>query len=376
MANITRRRNSDRTTSYVALVRIKPFAPISKSFGDRPAAVQWADAMEGGLREQRDRGGLRSDVTQLSVADLIREFERDPVNSTRKSARDTVALLTWWLDHYGTVRALELNVLALRAARERLAAGGARRVKDAHGNLVVAKRSASTVNRHLSAMRACWNWSRRSGLIPASNLWPTGLQLAEPRGRARFLSDAELARLMRAATVAGPAMHAAIVLSICTGLRQGELLRLVWSDIDLDYGSLRVLEAKNGEARAVHLAAPAVAALRTLRAQPLVGIGRVFVLPDGTELDKSLLTSRWKAIRRNAGLADTRWHDLRHCAASYLLQAGATLSEVGAVLGHKSPSVTARYAHLIVGKPLAAHAGLTAKLNAALGAAQSGESQS
>jgi integrase len=366
MASIIKRRNRNHTTSYIAVVRIKGFKPTAKSFVDREDAKQWSTDLERQLREQRSRGGLRQDVTALTVRDLIREFEQDPVNSGRKSAGDTTALLTWWLDNYGTVRALEVNVLTLRDARERLLSSGARKRKLAGGTLVVAKRSASTVNRHLSAMRACWNWARRSGLVPMGNIWPTGLQLTEPRGRARFLSDQELTRLMRAAEAAGPALNAAVVVSVATGLRQGELLRLTWADIDLEQGSLRVMESKTDTPRAVHLAAPAVAALRALRARPVVGFDRVFVLDDGTALDRSLLTSRWKSIRRNAGLTDARWHDLRHCCASFLLQAGATLAEVGSVLGHRSPSVTARYAHLIVGRPLAAHSGLASKLTAAM----------
>ena len=224
-------------------------------------------------------------------------------------------------------------------------------------------------------MRACWNWAQDGGLVLPNFSWPKRrLMLTEPPGRARFLSDAELARLMRAAEAAGPVLNAAVVVSICTGLRQGELLRLTWADIDLERASLRVMESKTDTPRAVHLAPPAVAALRAVRALPLVSLGRVFVLENGTALDRSLLTSRWKSIRRNAGLADTRWHDLRHCAASYLLQAGATLAEVGSVLGHKSPSVTARYAHLIVGKPLAAHSVLAAKLTAAMSVSRNIES--
>jgi site-specific recombinase XerD len=67
-------------------------------------------------------------------------------------------------------------------------------------------------------------------------------------------------------------------------------------------------------------------------------------------------------VRPAAGLKDFRWHDLRHSCASFLAASGASLVEIGSVLGHRSPSVTARYAHLVAGKPVTGHAKLDEKL--------------
>jgi hypothetical protein len=58
------------------------------------------------------------------------------------------------------------------------------------------------------------------------------------------------------------------------------------------------------------------------------------------------LRHRFDAARTAAGLAHVRWHDLRHTYASWLVQAGQSLSTVRELMGHSSPSVTARYAHL------------------------------
>ena len=49
---------------------------------------------------------------------------------------------------------------------------------------------------------------------------------------------------------------------------------------------------------------------------------------------------------RQLGLADVRLHDLRHSAASAMINAGVPLYTVGAVLGHKSAASTQRYSHL------------------------------
>jgi len=98
-------------------------------------------------------------------------------------------------------------VLKLCAAREKLKGTG------------TDVRAAGTVNRHLSAFRSCWNWGRTAGLIPQDRGWPSRFTLTEPKGRTRFLSDAELAKVRIATQTHSPVMHAAIVVSIATGIR-------------------------------------------------------------------------------------------------------------------------------------------------------------
>ncbi len=53
----------------------------------------------------------------------------------------------------------------------------------------------------------------------------------------------------------------------------------------------------------------------------------------------------WTNSRRRAGIQDFRWHDLRHTAASWMVQAGVPLDVVQKVLGHSDISTTMRYAH-------------------------------
>jgi integrase len=376
VANIARRRNGDGTVAFTALVRIRPFAPTARSFPDKRAAKAWADALERELREQRQAGGLRPDATTLTVSDLIREFEADPVNVGRKAAADMTKLLGWWRDYCGTVKALELNVLRLREARERLSNSGQRMVWNGEGRKVARHRAPATVVKHLAAMRSVWNWSRRAGLVPVGQLWPPGLGLTLPRQVDRFLPDDELTRVLKAAEAAGPLMNAAVTVSILSGIRQGELLGLTWANVDLDKATLRLIDTKNGTSLAVYLAPPAVDALRVLREQPVTSLVHVFVVAVEVKperagdkptmriipLDGNRLVSRWKKIQKAAGVSGVRWHDLRHCAASYLAQAGASLPEIGSALGHKSTASTARYAHLVAGRALPAHAAVAQKL--------------
>jgi integrase len=139
-------------------------------------------------------------------------------------------------------------------------------------------------------------------------------------------------------------------------------LRLTWADVDLDKKIVTVHESKNNERRAIHLTASAVDALKELRKLPVVSPVHVFLVEGGKPLKKSWLETRWYKIRTAAALTDFRWHDLRHTCASVLLQNGATLAMVGSVLGHKSPSMTQRYSHLVQGAAVTGHDKLDEKL--------------
>jgi integrase len=199
-------------------------------------------------------------------------------------------------------------------------------------------------------MRSVWNWARAAGLVPQEKVWPTRLFLTEPRERVRFLSATELAAVLSEAEKQSAWMYAAVVVSLASGLRQGELLRLEWKDVNFDKKTVTVLISKNTKRRSVHLPAPGIEALKRLRREGVVGPKRIFADEQGAPADKSYLNYRWRRVRTAAGLVDFKWHDLRHSCASYLAQSGASLLEIGAVLGHSSPSITAKYSHLIAGE--------------------------
>ena len=84
----------------------------------------------------------------------------------------------------------------------------------------------------------------------------------------------------------------------------------------------------------------------------------------GARLKKSTLEARWRRVRKAAGLVNFHWHDMRHTTASILAQQGSTLLQIAEVMGHRSLSMVQRYAHLVQGAALPAHAALDAKLSA------------
>ena len=134
----------------------------------------------------------------------------------------------------------------------------------------------------------------------------------------------------------------AIRLLYLTGMRCGEVLDLRWQDVDWERGQLNLPTSKTG-AKTVPLTRQALDFLRTERGQQ-IRVGRVCATDDGHRLGH--LGRAWRSVREAAGLPKFRLHDLRHSWASDAISAGVSLAVIGRVLGHKSPSTTARYAHL------------------------------
>jgi len=138
----------------------------------------------------------------------------------------------------------------------------------------------------------------------------------------------------------GDHLTAAVLLSINTGMRRGELLALRWSSVDTKGKQLTVegSTSKSQQTRHIPLNAEALEVLKHWKGQAS-DTERVF------PVDTSFKTA-WSALLERAKISRFRWHDLRHHFASRLVQAGVPLNTVRELLGHGSLAMTLRYAHL------------------------------
>jgi integrase len=142
-----------------------------------------------------------------------------------------------------------------------------------------------------------------------------------------YASRAEMLRLCRACS--NWQAQIAIRVAFYSGLRLGELYRVEPAD-----GALVLADTKNGDRRAVPLH-PRVAHLaqHLPLTAPKITVQRAF-----------------QRARTATGLEHLHFHDLRHSAASEMVNAGVDLFTVGRVLGHRDARSTARYSHLTPGK--------------------------
>jgi integrase len=166
-------------------------------------------------------------------------------------------------------------------------------------------------------------------------------------------------------TSAGSPFEAVFYLALTTSMRKGELLGLMWSDLDWDKSVVLVQRqllkgAKEGLIlgppktksgyRAIKLGHGALAQLDAHRKRQLViknfagekwqENGLVFTSSIGTFMDQSKVSKEFKRLLHLAGLPDIRFHDLRHTSISLLLEMGTPVNTVQRRAGHSKASVT------------------------------------
>lgn len=285
-------------------------------------------------RQQQIRGGQTSrpaEATLGHVAERYLKFKGD--HGKRSLAEDRRIIEKQLLPFFGA------GVLVRQLSAEKIATYEERRISDVSAWTV---RNELTVLRHLLRLaHRKWNYLDR---VPEIEL-PKA-----PRGRTRYLTESEIAKLLNACRQSRNQHLACIVtLAINTGMRKNEIMRLKWERVELDKdlgfnARITLYDTKNGEPRGVPLNTAAGAALAALEPDPAKRVGSVFKRKNG-EAWGQIRTAFEMAVER-AGLSDFRFHDLRHTAASHLAMRGRPLKEIQEVLGHKSFSMTLRYAHL------------------------------
>jgi len=204
-------------------------------------------------------------------------------------------------------------------------------------------------NRTLALLSHIFNMAETWGLRPERSNPVLRIPRYPEVKRERFLSIEELQRLtgvLRAEEAAGSTPTRtldAIWLLLLTGCRLSEILTLRWDEVDQTAGIIRKAMSKTGK-MAVALNKPARARVDAIHER--APRDPQWVIP-GDKLGNPLvnLEKPWRRIRGIAGLDDVRIHDLRHTYASLGVSAGISLPLIGALLNHKQPGTTARYAH-------------------------------
>ena len=241
------------------------------------------------------------------------------------------------------------------------------------------KKTPATVNRVLTALKACLSKAVEWRILDRHPL--AGLKLASVDciGRLRFLTPDEETRLLGALQARDEKRRAArehhnvwcrergldpwpqygvytdnlaplVRLLLHTGLRFGEATALTWADVDLTKKLLAVRgeTAKTNRTRYVPLNTTALNTLKTWKPEKVAAGAYVFPgRKDGERLVD--VKTAWKELLksvRDTPITGFRVHDLRHTFASKLVQAGVDLNTVRELLGHSDIKMTLRYAHL------------------------------
>lgn len=200
----------------------------------------------------------------------------------------------------------------------------------------------ATVNRVLGVLSAVlraavdWEWIDRA---------PKITKLRTPTKRIRWLTPEEAKRLIAALP---PHLAAMAKFSLETGLRRANVTGLEWTQVDLKR-CMAWIHADQAKARrpiAVPLSDAAICVLEDQRQafrHPEYQ-ARVFVYR-GWPIHQTT-TEAWRKGLQKAGIADFRWHDLRHTWASWHVQRGTPLQVLKELGGWETTEMVQRYAHL------------------------------
>ena len=200
--------------------------------------------------------------------------------------------------------------------------------------------SAGSHNRALALIVAIHNCA---GVQP-----PEIERRPNPPGRTRWLTAEEWKRLLKALEAESPLLAQCARFAIATGLRENNVLNLLWPQIDLQrrVAWFYADEMKGGKQHGLPLNDDAMAVLNERR-----GIHKTYVFahPDsGKPLVKASNRAWYKAVKK-AKLKGFRWHDLRHTWASWAAMGGVRLEDIQEMGGWANSQMVQRYRHLSPG---------------------------
>lgn len=355
MATIEKR-TTDKGIAYRAKVRLRGFQPETATFERLTDAKNWASKIERDMKEGRHFGQSK----RHTFKELAKEYEPQAKDKER---------LAYWCSAFGADLLADITPDRIAKQRDKLLSEETQVFatpptgdKEEDARRPRARRSGPTVNRYLAALSVCMAHGVKELRWLEKNPCELVKKPKENRGRVRFLSDDERRKLLDACR-SHPALYLAVVLSLTTGARQGEIMSLRWGQIDFARQIITLHDTKNGERRALPLVGEAFTLLQDRSKVRSLTDDRIF--PPKPRAKKSQyvdLHSPWVAARKAAGLQDFHWHDLRHTAASYLAMSGVSLVEIAKVLGHRTLAMVARYSHLSDGHIVATGEKLAARL--------------
>lgn len=322
---------------YKARTRLNGKPGPTKTFRYKSDAEKWAKQQEAAFF--RDDAGLVNPAQKYTLREVIARYRTERLPELAEGTRVAYDIhLRFWDDHLRHLKLSELRPEKIAELRDKLRGQG---------------KKPAGVNRYLAALAAVLTRCVKHWHILESNPVQRVAKLTENNARDRFLTEAELARLLDACRESNsPDLYLAVLLSITTGARQGEILGLRWPHVDLERGIITLVHTKNGDTRTLAIAAQVLPLLVERKADQQRGnVTRLhmdgLVFPSRVSPNQPVsLRDGFAAAVKRAALGDFKWHDLRHSCASFLAEGGASLRQIGEVLGHRSVEATRRYSHL------------------------------
>lgn len=296
-----------------------------RKFGSSEAAEQAAREWE-----RNRRLAVPSSAEIPTLRDLMLLYGRD--QRLHRHTRLTIAyVLREPASGFADKLADQLTRMDLEELRQNLRAGG---------------RSPNTINKAQAYISAALAWGLERGFIQV-HPWAGFKKL--PVKKRPF--EATLDDFRKIIAHSPPWLVWALAVAYATGNRPGqvELFGLKWMQINWDRGSILITQGKSGNLKEVILPQ---AFLEEARRRYLADLkeGYEYMIHRGDGQRIKSYRRAWLRAKKSAGLENKniRMYDLRHCVATYMLDAGIPLPVVAGRLGHSSPAITAAvYSHAL-----------------------------
>lgn len=268
---------------------------------------------------------IKKPIKNYSFHELTQEYR--VWMSRQRSSKSKANLVKQLAEKFGALPLRKFNMMLLEQFQtERLHKGN----KPATINRFIA-----TI-KHMFTKATDWNMVEETVLKSVRKV----KLLEEKNRRLRFLSKDECQELIKHCS---PYMKPIVIMALNTGMRKGEILTLKWSNVDTKHRFILLENTKNGERREIPINETLAKAIEGLPRR--IDNGYVFYHPE-TEKPYQCIKKGFASALKKAHINDFHFHDLRHTFASQLVMAGVDITTIKELLGHKSLTMTMRYAHL------------------------------
>jgi len=297
-------------------------------------AKEWVAEVEYELK----KGIITKDTLRKRLLrDVIQDYEKAALPHLR-NARNVRQHLHWWNHHLG-----KFELAAILPAH--IAEGKDKLLKEPGLRGFMLK--PATIHRYLASLSGLFEWLLKEKHWIQENpvkkvRWPK-----VNNARARFLTEKEISNLLSACDQSrNERLGTYVRIALLTGMRKGELLNLCWKDVDFERKQIMLEDTKNGDSRSIPMVGELKNILHNLVNQELCSVD-MLLFPGVEDPSKSRdFQTAWKRALRLADIKGFTFHDLRHCAATIMLEAGVPHFAVARVLGHRLLNTTLRYSHL------------------------------
>ena len=270
------------------------------------------------LKEKSTQKQEPKKVTVASLVDSAVEYykEENPksIEYAEAAAKALRAFFKGWL-------AADVTTEKLLAYRKKRAAMG---------------KATATINRELAFLRLAFNRAAKT-TPPKVIAVPKFPMVKENNARQGFIEPDQYARILAALP---EEIKPLLVVAYHTGCRSGELLKLKWSMVDLDAGTIRLIDTKNGENRTLPIYGEMAPVLREHRSRTPASCPWVFHRRGAKVKD---FRHAWRLAVEAAKLPGLLFHDLRRSAVRNMRRAGVSESVAMRISGHKTRAIFDRY---------------------------------